>query len=106
MVTIILWTSIKEVHAKGPQLNTLYVDIGQLYPQADFAGVIIDLNVNQAIARGINALNLTDNFLQHSYNKAKQNKNKNGPMDRSQQEHPFLCPETPSGPTQPQYLNY
>ena len=76
MVTIILWTSIKEVHAKGPQLNTLYVDIGQLYPQADFAGVIIDLNVNQAIARGINALNLTDNFLQHSYNKAKQNKNK------------------------------
>ena len=64
MVIIILWTSITEVHAKGPQLNTLYVDIGQLYPRADFAGVLINLNVDQAIARGISALNLTDCFLQ------------------------------------------
>ena len=72
LVIIILWTSITEVHARGPQLNTLYVDIGQLYPRADFAGVLIDLNVDQAIARGISALNLTDCFLQHSYNKAKQ----------------------------------
>lgn len=72
IIIIILWNSIKEVHAQGPQLNTLYVDIGQLYPRADFAGVIIDLNVEQAIARGVSAINLTDNFLQHSYNKAKQ----------------------------------
>ena len=72
IIIIILWNSIKEVHTQGPKLNTLYVDIGQLYPRADFAGVIIDLNVEQAIARGVSAINLTDNFLQHSYNKAKQ----------------------------------
>ena len=65
-----MWINIKEVHAKGPQLNTLYVEIGQLYPRADFAGVLIDLNVDKAIARGISALNLTDSFLQ--YNKARQ----------------------------------
>ena len=72
MVIIILWISIREVHAKSPHLNTLYVDIGKLYPRADFAGVLIDLNVDHAIARGISALNLTDYFLRHSYNKAKQ----------------------------------
>ena len=70
IVIIILWINIKEVHAKGPQLNTLYVEIGQLYPRADFAGVLIDLNVDKAIARGISALCLTDCFLQ--YNKARQ----------------------------------
>ena len=68
IVIIVLWSNIKEVHAKGPQLNTLYVEIGQLYPRADFAGVLIDLNVDKAIARGRSALNLTDYFLQ--YNKA------------------------------------
>ena len=72
IVIVILWSSIKEVHANGPKLNTLFVDIGQLYPRADFAGVLIDLNVDQAIARGKAALNLTDHFLQHSYNKPKQ----------------------------------
>ena len=34
-----------------PRLNTLYVPIGKLYPRSDFAGVIIDLNVEDAIAR-------------------------------------------------------
>ena len=72
LVIVILWSSIQEVHTNGPQLNTLFVDIGQLYPRADFAGVLIDLNVDQAIARGKAALNLTDYFLQHSYNKPKQ----------------------------------
>ena len=70
IVLIILWSNVKEVHTKGPPLNTLYVEIGQLYPRADFAGVLIDLNVDKAIARGISALNLTDHFLQ--YNKARQ----------------------------------
>ena len=72
LVIVILWSSIQEVHTNGPQLNTLFVDIGQLYPRADFAGVLIDLNVDQAIARGKAALNLTDYFLQHEYNKPKQ----------------------------------
>lgn len=73
IVMVILWFNIFRVHAMGPpQLNTLYVEIGQLYPRADFAGVLIDLNVDQAIARGVSALNLTDRFLQHSYNKDKQ----------------------------------
>ena len=70
IVIIVLWSNIKEVHAKGPQLNTLYVEIGQLYPRADFAGVLINLNVDKAIERGKSALNLTDHFLR--YNKARQ----------------------------------
>ena len=52
IVLVILWSTIQEVHTNGPHLNTLFVDIGQLYPRADFAGVLIDLNVDQAIARG------------------------------------------------------
>ena len=70
IVMFVLWSKIKEVHAKGPQLNTLYVEIGQLYPRADFAGVLINLNVDKAIERGKSALNLTDHFLR--YNKARQ----------------------------------
>ena len=70
IVIIVLWSNIKEVHAKGPQLNTLYVEIGQLYPRADFAGVLINLNVDKAIERGKSALNLTDHFLH--YNKTRQ----------------------------------
>ena len=41
-------------------MNTLYVNIGQLYPRADFAGVLITLNINKAINRGKSALNLTN----------------------------------------------
>ena len=37
-------------------MNTLYVEIGQLYPRADFAGVLINLNVDKAIDRGKSAL--------------------------------------------------
>ena len=70
IVIIVLWSTIQEVHAKGPQLNTLYVEIGQLYPRADFAGVLINLNVDKAIERGKSALNLTDHFLH--YNKTRQ----------------------------------
>ena len=43
--------------------------IGTLYPRSDFAGVIIDLNVQDAITRGTAALQLTDTFLLHHYNK-------------------------------------
>ena len=43
--------------------------IGTLYPRSDFAGVIIDLNVQDAITRGTSALQLTDTFLLHHYNK-------------------------------------
>ena len=72
IVVVILLSSIAKVHTNGPHLNTLFVDIGQLYPRADFAGVLIDLNVDQAITRGKAAINLTNHFLQHSYNKPKQ----------------------------------
>ena len=67
IVMIILWSTIQEVHTKGPHMNTLYVEIGQLYPRADFAGVLINLNMNKAIDRGKSALNITDHFL--LYNK-------------------------------------
>ena len=45
---------------QSPHMNTLYVNIGQLYPRADFAGVLINLNMNKAINRGKSALNLTN----------------------------------------------
>ena len=67
---IVLWSTIHEVHTRGPHMNTLYVDIGQLYPRADFTGVLINLNMDKAIGRGKSALNLTDHFLR--YNKARQ----------------------------------
>ena len=57
------------------------MEIGQLYPRADFAGVLIDLNVDKAIARGRSALNLTDYFLQ--YNKARQTIGKYTGADRN-----------------------
>jgi hypothetical protein len=62
---------IKNVHTNGPKLNTLYVPIGKLYPRADFAGVLINLNVDKAIQRGHAALNLTDAFLQFNQHKQK-----------------------------------
>ena len=41
-------------------MNTLYVKIEQLYPRADFAEVLINMNMNKAINRGKSALNLTN----------------------------------------------
>lgn len=57
--------SLAQVHTDLPKVNTLYVPIGTLYPRSDFAGVIIDLNVQDAITRGTAALKLTDSFLTH-----------------------------------------
>ena len=57
--------SSTQVQTSLPNVNTLYVPIGTLYPRSDFAGVIIDLNVQDAISRGSAALNLTDTFLRH-----------------------------------------
>ena len=53
-----------------PQINTMYVPVGQLHPQSDFAGVLINLNVAAAIKRGKFALNMTNTFLK--YHKARQ----------------------------------
>ena len=47
IILYILWANIKNVHTNGPKLNTLYVPVGKLYPRADFAGVLIDLNVDK-----------------------------------------------------------
>jgi hypothetical protein len=59
IVVYALYVNINDSHAQEPQLNTLYVPIGKLYPRSDFAGVLIDLNVAQAIDRGKLALNIT-----------------------------------------------
>ena len=61
--------SLAQVHTNLPKVNTLYVPIGTLYPRSDFAGVIIDLNVQDAIKRGTAALQLTDSFLTHHVKK-------------------------------------
>jgi hypothetical protein len=58
-----LYVNIHDLHAQGPQINTLYVPIGKLHPRSDFAGVLIDLNVAEAIKRGKAALEVTNNFL-------------------------------------------
>ena len=53
-----------------PNINTMYVPVGQLHPQTDFAGVLINLNVAAAIKRGKFALQMTNQFLK--YHKARQ----------------------------------
>ena len=61
----IICVYLAQAHTSVPLINTLYVEIGTLYPRSDFAGVIIDLNVQDAITRGTAALKLTDTFLHH-----------------------------------------
>ena len=58
-----MYIHIHDLHAQVPDVNTLFVPIGKLYPRSDFAGVLIDLNVNEAIIRGKEALEVTDEFL-------------------------------------------
>ena len=58
-------TNYAQAYTNLPHINTLYMPIGTLFPRSDFAGVIIDLNVQDAIKRGTAALQLTDTFLLH-----------------------------------------
>ena len=66
-----LYVNIHDLHAKGPQINTLYVPIGKLHPRSDFAGVLINLNVAEAIKRGKAALEVTNNFLNYQRSRQK-----------------------------------
>ena len=68
IVVVILFSSSTKIHTDDPHLHTLFVDMGHLYPRADFAGVLINLNVDLAITRGKAAINLTN----HSYHRPKQ----------------------------------
>ena len=52
------------------QINTMNIPVGQLHPQNDFAGVLINLNVAAAIKRGKFALQMTNTFLK--YHRARQ----------------------------------
>ena len=62
--------TINTENIRVPQINTMYVPVGQLHPQNDFAGVLINLNVAAAIKRGKFALQMTNTFLK--YHKARQ----------------------------------
>ena len=66
-----LYVHIHDLHAQEPNINTLFVPIGKLYPRSDFAGVLIDLNVNEAIIRGKEALEVTDEFLNYQRSRQK-----------------------------------
>ena len=66
-----MYVNIHDLHAKGPQINTLYVPIGKLHPRSDFAGVLINLNVAEAIKRGKAALEVTNNFLNYQRSRQK-----------------------------------
>ena len=46
-----------------PPINTQIISMGQLHPRIDFAGVIIDLNVKDAISRGNISIELTNKYL-------------------------------------------
>ena len=61
----LVFINVVQANVEGPQLNTLYVPVGKLFPRADYAGVIIDLNVEDAIERGRSTLDLTDHFLEY-----------------------------------------
>jgi hypothetical protein len=66
-----VYVHIHDLHAQVPNINTLFVPIGKLYPRSDFAGVLIDLNVNEAIIRGKEALEVTDEFLNYQRSRQK-----------------------------------
>ena len=81
-------------HSRSPYQRSTYEYLIRgdwaTVPPADFAGVLINLNVDKAIDRGKSALNLTDHFL--LYNKARQI------MGRySGAIHTLPCPQTPPG---------
>ena len=57
-----MYIHIHDLHAQVPNVNTLFVPIGKLYHRSDFAGVLINLNVNEAIIRGKEALEVMTNF--------------------------------------------
>ena len=65
IISIIHLLTLKAQNITSPGINTLYVPIGQLHPRSDFAGVLINLNVANAIKRGKLALTLTNKFLQY-----------------------------------------
>ena len=45
------------------RINTQYVHVGQLHPRSDFSGVLINLNVKEAIDQGEKALALANDYL-------------------------------------------
>ena len=65
LIIIIVHINVVQANIEQPQLNTLYVQVGTLFPRTDYAGVIIDLNVEDAIKRGKSTIELTDSFLEH-----------------------------------------
>ena len=68
IVVVILLSSSMKIRTYGPHLHTQFVDMGQFYPRADFANVLIDLYVDLAITRSKAAFNLTN----HSYHRPTQ----------------------------------
>ena len=66
----IIYVSISSQNNDPPILNTRFVKIGFLHPRVDFAGVIIDLNVKDAISRGSIAIEMVNKYL--VYHKKKQ----------------------------------
>ena len=56
MIISVVHINVVQANIEEPQLNTLYVQVGKLFPRADYAGVIIDLNVEDAIQRGRSTL--------------------------------------------------
>jgi len=55
--------SLQQQAESGPAINTLYVPIGKLHPTSEYAGVLINLNVAEAIDQGNQALDVASTFL-------------------------------------------
>ena len=56
---------MRNIHAQknpNPGINTMYIPVGKLHPRSEFAGILINLNVADAIKRGKMALDLANTF--------------------------------------------
>ena len=63
LCALIIWTSM--IIEQSSCQNTQYIKVGSLYPRTDYAGILINLNVQEAINRAQAAVNLASKFIYH-----------------------------------------
>ena len=63
LCALIIW--ILMIIEQSSCQNTQYIKVGSLYPRTDYAGILINLNVQEAINRAQAAVNLASRFIYH-----------------------------------------
>ena len=61
---LIVWI-LAIIEPTSSQPNTQYIKVASLYPRVDYAGILINLNVQEAINRAQAAVNLASKFIYH-----------------------------------------